>query len=50
MRPLAELLYDLAALALVGLFAYFFLWGFVAVVGTSVLISLTLMAVERTLT
>jgi hypothetical protein len=50
MSPLAELLYDVAALALVGLFGYFFFWGFVAVVGTSVLISLTLMTVERVLT
>jgi hypothetical protein len=46
MRPLAELLYDVAALALVGLFAYWFFWGFIVVVGTSVVISLTLIAVE----
>lgn len=50
MRPLAELVYDVAALTLVGLFAYLFFWGFIVVVGTSVLISLTLMAVEQTLT
>jgi hypothetical protein len=47
MKPRAELLYNLAALALVAFFAYFFFCGFVAVVGTSVLISLTLMALER---
>ncbi|MFQ5662693.1 MAG: hypothetical protein ACE5HL_02550 [Terriglobia bacterium] len=47
MKPLAELLYNLAALALVAAFAYFFFWGFVAVVGPSLLISLALMTVER---
>jgi hypothetical protein len=50
MNPIAELVYDVAALTLVGLFASWFFWGFIAVVGTSVLISLALMAVERTLT
>lgn len=49
MRPLAELLYDVVALGLVGLFAYFFFWTFLAVVGTSLLISLALMGVERVL-
>lgn len=47
MKPLAELLYDLAALALVAASGYFFFWGFIAVVGTSLLVSLSLMAVER---
>jgi hypothetical protein len=47
MKTLAELLYDLAALALVMAFAYFFFWGFVVVVGTSVVISLVLMTAER---
>jgi hypothetical protein len=49
MNPLAALLYNLAALTLVVLFGYFFFWAFVAVVGTSLLISLTLMALERIL-
>jgi len=49
MNPLAELLYNLGALGLVGLFGYFFFWTFLAVVGTSLLISLVLMAVERAL-
>ncbi|HKZ53124.1 MAG TPA: hypothetical protein VJ085_07575 [Candidatus Acidoferrales bacterium] len=47
MKPLAELFYDLAALALVAAFAYFFFWGFVVVVGASVVISVALMTVER---
>jgi hypothetical protein len=47
MKSLGELLYDLAALALVVAFGYFCFWGFVALVGTSLLISLSLMAVER---
>ena len=46
MRPAAELLYNLAALTLVAAFACFFFWGFVAVVGTSLLISIALMLVE----
>jgi hypothetical protein len=46
-KPLTELFYDLIALTLVAAFAYFFFWGFVAVVGTSVVISLLLMTVER---
>lgn len=49
MKPLAELLYNLAALALVGAFAYFFFWGFVAVMGSSLLISLALMLLEHLL-
>ncbi|MBI4465875.1 MAG: hypothetical protein HY656_00410 [Acidobacteria bacterium] len=48
MKPFAELLYDLTALAVVAAGAYFFLWGFVVVVGPSLLISLVLMLVERT--
>lgn len=48
MKPLAELLYNLAALALVATFAYFFFWGFVLVVGPSLLVSITLMLIERT--
>jgi len=47
MNTLAELLYNLAALALVAACAYLFFWGFVVVVGTAVLVSLTLMTVER---
>jgi len=47
MRPPAELVYNLVALGLVGLFGYFFFWTFLAGVGTSLLISLVLMAVER---
>lgn len=46
MNPLAELLYDLAALALVAAFAYFFFRGFALVVGLSLLISLGLMTLE----
>lgn len=47
MRAFAEFIYNLGALALVATFAYFFFWGFLAVVGPSVLISLALMTLER---
>ncbi|MFQ5778096.1 MAG: hypothetical protein ACE5IP_08820 [Terriglobia bacterium] len=47
MKPLAELLYNLAALALVAALAYFFFWGFVLLVGPALLLSLGLMALER---
>lgn len=47
MKTLAELLYNLAALAVVVACAYFFFWGFLVVVGTSVVISLVLMTAER---
>lgn len=49
MNPAAELLYNVAALAVVAAFAYFAFWGFVAVMGPSLLISGTLMALERRL-
>ncbi len=45
--PVAELLYNLAALGAVAAFAYFFFWGFVLVVGPALLLSLILMLVER---
>lgn len=48
MKPLAELLYNLAGLAAVAACAYFFFWGFAVVVGPSLLVSLALMLVERT--
>ncbi len=47
MSSAAELLYNLVALALVGALAYFFPWVFLLVIGTSVLVSLSLMVVER---
>jgi hypothetical protein len=43
-----ELLYNLVALAVVVVFAYFCFWGFVMFVGPALFISLALMAVERT--
>lgn len=46
MRPAAELLFDLAALALVAAFAYFFFWGFVVVVGLSLLATTALLTLE----
>jgi len=48
MKPLPELLYNLATLGLVAAFAYFCFWGFVFLVGPCLLISLALMLVERT--
>lgn len=48
MKPLAELLYNLTALGLVAAFAYFCFWGFLLVIGPSLLISIALMLVERT--
>lgn len=47
MKPVAELLYNLAALAAVAAFAYFFFWGFVALIGFSLLVSLALRKYER---
>lgn len=47
MKPQAELLYNLAALASVAALAYFSFWGFLAVVGTSVAITLSLLLAER---
>lgn len=47
MKPRAELLYNLAALALVAGLAYVSFWGFLAVVGTSVAITVSLMLAER---
>lgn len=47
MKTLPELLYNLAGLAVVVACAYFFFWGFLVVVGTSVIVSLVLMTVER---
>ncbi len=46
MKPRTELLYNLAALALVGAFAYFSFWEFLLVVGPCVLITLSLMTME----
>ena len=46
-QQVTELLYNLAALGLVAAFAYFFFWGFVAVVGPALTISIVLMLVER---
>ncbi len=48
MKPFPELLYNLAALALVGAFAYVWPWGFVVVIGPCLAVSLVLMLVERT--
>lgn len=47
MKPPGELLFNLAALALVAAFAYFFFWGFLALVGVSVLITTALMLAEK---
>lgn len=47
MKLLAELLYNLAALALVAAAAYFFFWGFAVVVGLSLLADLGLLLLER---
>ena len=47
MKPLTELLYNLAALAVVAALAYFFFWGFVVLVVPFLLISLALMMLER---
>ncbi len=46
MKPFAELLYNLAALAAVGALAYFLFPVFLAVVGAAVLVSLGLMVTE----
>ena len=46
MKPFAELLVNLAALAATGAVAYFFFPVFLAVVGTAVVVSLGLMLAE----
>ncbi|MGH9862011.1 MAG: hypothetical protein ACRD35_01160 [Candidatus Acidiferrales bacterium] len=46
MKPFAELLFNLAALASSGALAYFFFPVFLAVVGTAVVVSLGLMVAE----
>lgn len=47
MKLLAELLYNLAALAVVAASAYFLFWGFAVVVGVSLLADLALLLLER---
>ena len=46
--PLPELFYDLIVLTGVAAFAYFFFWTFVVTLLPALLVSLTLMAIERT--
>ena len=46
MKPFAELLFNLAALAATGALAYFFFLVFLAVVGTGAVVSLGLMVAE----
>lgn len=48
MKPLPELLYNLAGLALVGALAYAWFWGFLVWIVPCLLVSLVLMVVERT--
>lgn len=47
MKPLAEFLYNLAALALVAAGFYFFFWGFAVAVGLSLVVDTGLWILER---
>lgn len=46
MKALLELLYNLAALALVGAFAYYWFWALVFVLGPLLLATIALMTLE----